>query len=137
MLSQTPASHKQSCVTVFTPDVMREVRRAYDEKRIRTSCSLTVFKKPDVSMTGESLHISAGNGRIFGCVIANGGAISLQIGGKAEASLTVKGGFIGSSDNSIWIQITLAKSKDDFWLEINIPEPTLRQIHARTKNAAD
>lgn len=111
---------------------MREMKRAYNEKRIRTSCSLSMCKSPDVSMVGGALRINAGNGRIFDCAISIG-HISLQIGGKVEASVIAKGGLLGPDDKAIWIQLSMAK-RDDFWLEINVSEPTLRHMQLRNQN---
>jgi hypothetical protein len=120
----------------ITTEVMREMNLAFNEKRIRTSSSLSVFKKPDISIVkGGTLRISADNGRVFECTISIE-KVSLQIGGKPEANVTVKGGLIGPSDKSIWLQILANKSGDSFfWLEINVSEPSLRQMHSRSKNA--
>ncbi len=112
---------------IITIDVMREMILAVNEKRIRTSSSLSVFKKPDVSVVGGLIRISTYNGRVFDCTISTQ-KVSLQIGGKLEPGVTVKG---GASDNSIWIQI---EADSLFWLEINVSEPSLRQVHMRSKS---
>ena len=127
-MAQPKAINSTNPMCIITIDVMREMIIAISEKRIRTSSSLSVFKNPDVSVVGGFIRISAYNGRVFDCTISTQ-KVSLQIGGKPEAGVSVKG---GATDNGIWIQI---EANSFFWLEINVSEPSLRQVHMRSKNS--
>ena len=104
---------------------MQALRQAYEEKRIRASCSRSPRCPPDVCMPNPDILIITTADASFHCHLSPSG-VQVQLDGKQQGKTAVIGGPCG--DEAAWIQITCTR---DFWLELNIPAPTLRQLHQR------
>ena len=106
--------------------MLRELKQALGEQRVRASSNRGVFKSPNVYMTDpETLRVTGSDGS-FSCSLSMSGAI-LHVDGK-PCACTVNGSSLGAG--GVWIQIS-GSNASNFWLELNVSVPTLRQLQTR------